>query len=287
MALENFKPVVWQLAIERQLEKIKVFENLVSTAVEGLVSQYGKSVRIPSIGRVTAASYSSGGTITYNNVDDKSQTLDIDQSYIAAIQMDDLDSLQALPGAQMAVVEEMALALRAQYDSSIAGLYSGVSAAQTVDYSSTSIDSGNIVEVLHEVRAKFTANEVSPDQRLVMVVDPYLAIALKNAAINRLESNKEQYMSNFITKVAGIECYESNAITVSGTYGTNYTTNTMIFTPGRAISAPRQKMPTVEALRSTATLADLLRAHMVWGRKIVRMDEVVYFKALVNKETTI
>lgn len=287
MTMENFKPIVWQMAIERQLEKIKVFEDLVSTRVEGLVSRYGKSVRIPSIGRVTAVSYSSGGTITYNPPDDKGLTLDIDQSYVAPIAIDDLDEIQSIPGVVDDIVAEIALALRVQYDASIAGLYSTVSSAQTVDYSSISVDSGNVTELVNEIRAKFTQNEVPTGQRLVCVVDPLFAIALKNAAINKLTDNNASYMGNFITKISNVEFYESNAITTSGTYGTNYVTNIMFFTPGRAISAPRQKMPTIEYLRDKDTLGTFLRAHMVWGRKIVRMDEVVYLKALVNKEVTI
>jgi Holliday junction resolvasome RuvABC DNA-binding subunit len=66
----------------------------------------------------------------------------------AAIEMKDLDSIQSIPGVMAATAEEMALALRVQYDSSIAGLYSGVSTAQTLDLSSTGIDSGNVKEVI-------------------------------------------------------------------------------------------------------------------------------------------
>jgi len=285
MTLSNFIPEVWAMEIAHQTDKALVAGPLCNRAYEGLISAYGDRVRIPEIGRVTARQYT-GATITWDAVDDKLQTLLIDQAYYATQTIDDIDRAQSVPGLVAAAAQEIAYALSDKIDADVLGLYG--SAGTTLDYSATGLDSGNVVEIFTEARAYASEKgNVPRGMTMVAVVDPWTARAVKVAMVNRGTPNQDIMTRGFVAEnFCGFDVYESNNLTTTGTYaGANLNVKLLAFTRGRSIALAVQKSPTVEAMRRENLFADGIRSLTNWGRKVIRPDEVVCINALINAET--
>lgn len=286
MTLSNFIPEVWAMEIAHQTDEALVSAALCNRAYEGLIANYGDRVRIPEIGRVTARQYL-GTTITWDAVDDKMQTLIIDQAYYATQTIDDIDRAQSVPGLVPAAAKEIAYALAEKIDSSVLyDLYGD--AGTTLDYSSTGLDSGNVVEIFTEARAYASEKgNVPRAQPMVVVVDPWTARAIKVAMVNRGTPNQDIMTRGFVAEnFCGFDVYESNNLYSTGTMSAGTLRPRMLaWVRGRSIALAMQKMPSVEALRLENTFADGIRSLTNWGRKVIRPSEVICIDALINAET--
>lgn len=284
MTLANFIKEVWSAEIQHQMEKALVFGALCNRQYEGDIANGGDKVRILEIGRATARAYT-GASITWDEVQDLSQTLNIDQKYYTTQKVDDVDKVQSTPNLLTAASIEIAYALADKVDQSISALYSD--AGTTLDYSATGIDSGNIIEVLTEARAYLsTVGNVPRGINVSLVVDPFTARAVHVAAINRGTPNNTAMSAGYITSMCGFDIYESNNIATTGTYSAGtLNAKLMAFTRGRSIALAMQKMPTVEAIRLEDYFADGLKSLELWGKKVYRPKEVVCINALINAET--
>jgi len=96
MSLNNFIPadVMGAFILER-LEKVLVAGNVVNTDYQGLITQQGDSVKIPSMGDIDTSDYTNNETLSYGNVDSAGQILNIDQAKKFVKQVSLVDSKQA------------------------------------------------------------------------------------------------------------------------------------------------------------------------------------------------
>jgi len=80
MSVKNFIPELWAGTMIRELEKVHVFGSLVNRNYEGEIRRAGDTVHIPGIGAIDVNSYS--GSVTYQDIEDASTTLTIEQKSI-------------------------------------------------------------------------------------------------------------------------------------------------------------------------------------------------------------
>ena len=286
MTLANFIPEIWAAEIAHQMENALVFGSLCNRQYEGDISGGGDRVRILEIGRLTPKAYTRGSAISYDAVDDKLQTLLIDQEYYVAPLIDDLDKRQSVSGLMEATSKEIAYALANQIDASVPALYAD--AGTTLDYSATGLDSGNVVEIFSEASAYLRDTAKVPRAvPLVAVVDSFTARAIEVATVNRGTPNRDVMGQGWVaSNFAGFDVYESPNLTKTGTYaGANLNVKLLAFTRARAIALAIQQFPTLEATRPSNYFGDVLKSLTNWGRKVVRPSELVCINAKINVET--
>jgi len=285
MSLEQFKPLLMRRAIMRALDKQTVFRRFtwMPDNVED-PKTIGQSVTLPSIGSLATASYT-GGTITYQSVDDQSQTLLINSQILCPVAVADIDRIQCVAGTYPAIAEEMGVSMANSIDEALAtGIYGQAGVSE--DLSSDGIDSNNVFDALMTLRAKMKINNVS--QMLPLFVDPYLAKTITQAGILTKLNNDAEYSTGVLGTSAGFMIVETNSLTKTGTYADgDLVVNACAFTPNRSVAFVAQKDFSIEMMRSQTKMEDLMRAHMIYGWKVVRADEVAHFKVKVNKETSI
>ena len=285
MTLEQFSPMLMRREIMRAREKRMVFKNFlwIPDNVED-PRTIGQSVTLPSIGAIASSSYSNG-SITYASVDDQSQTLLINKQVLCPIKVTDINRIQSVKGLYPAIAQEMGYSMANYQDSDLAtGIYAG--AGVTTDLSSTGVDSGNVFDALMTLKADMKVKNVNED--IPLFVDPYLSKAIASSAGFIKTNNDEIIASGQVGRMAGFIIIETNNLTTTGTYkGGNLVVNACAFTPNRSVAWVEQKGFSVEMLRDTATVSDLMRAHQIYGWKVVRADEVAHFKVKVNVETSI
>mgnify|MGYP000885901761 CR=1 FL=1 len=285
MTLEQFSPMLMRREIMRAREKRMVFKNFlwIPDNVED-PRTIGQSVTLPSIGAIASSSYSDG-SITYATVDDQSQTLLINKQVLCPIKVTDINRIQSVKGLYPAIAQEMGYSMANYQDSDLAtGIYAG--AGVTTDLSSTGVDSGNVFDALMTLKADMKVKNVNED--IPLFVDPYLSKAIASSAGFIKTNNDEIIASGQVGRMAGFIIIETNNLTTTGTYaGGDLVVNACAFTPNRSVAWVEQKGFSVEMLRDTATVSDLMRAHQIYGWKVVRADEVAHFKVKVNVETSI
>lgn len=95
MSVQYFQREIWSKKIQDALELEGRLVRHCTRAYEG-DAEYAKTVRILGVGDPKVDSYT--GTVTYEQMDDKKQNLDIDiQEYFAFV-VDDIDKAQSMPG---------------------------------------------------------------------------------------------------------------------------------------------------------------------------------------------
>ncbi|MCK9474068.1 hypothetical protein, partial [Sulfurimonas sp.] len=274
MTLEQFSPMLMRREIMRAREKRMVFKNFlwIPDNVED-PRTIGQSVTLPSIGAIASSSYSNG-SITYASVDDQSQTLLINKQVLCPIKVTDINRIQSVKGLYPAIAQEMGYSMANYQDSDLAaGIYAG--AGVTTDLSSTGVDSGNVFDALMTLKADMKVKNVNED--IPLFVDPYLSKAIASSAGFIKTNNDEIIASGQVGRMAGFIIIETNNLTTTGTYkGGNLVVNACAFTPNRSVAWVEQKGFSVEMLRDTATVSDLMRAHQIYGWKVVRADEVAH-----------
>lgn len=153
MSVTNFIQSIWSKKIQDDLElKCKLVDNCLRT-YEGDVKEAG-SVKILGVGEPTIRAYNASQDIEIEDMDDKGQTLYIDQANYFAFYVDDVDEAQSVPGLREAYQEKAVHGLAVKRDTYVANTI------RYSEYKSThdkTVASGKT----YYIRAGFTFNEVS------------------------------------------------------------------------------------------------------------------------------
>jgi hypothetical protein len=279
MAIENFKPTIWSDLIFKSYDKNFVFSQLANREYEGEISAYGDQVKINEIGNVTVNSYS--GSITYEELDDASKYLLINQKKYSAVKLDDVDNVQSKPKVMGEATRKMGVAHADDVDSHIAGLYTeaGITSGSTA--SPTSITSVNVTSQIRAIGTSMSDNKVPKDRR-VAVLPPWLIAKIDLANVVRNTDNPFIMNNAYVGRFMGFDLFESQNINASGT--TWYAP--MFFRANDTIAHAEQLVET-EALRAEGAFEDKVRNLMVYGSKVVRPDSLAVLYCSEGSESTI
>lgn len=269
MSITRFRPEIWSAVLLRAKERKLVFAQpyVVNRNYEGDISQMGDVVHISSIGDPTISTYTSGTVLNYEDLQDAGQTMPIDQGQSFAFKVDDIDKRQARGDVMGEAMRRAAYKLAFTVDTYVAGLYTGVVAANQIG--TTAITTGDLAyKGLVDLRTKLSNADVPLDGRYAIVPPWYYGLLLQNDKFVRVDASgtSEGLRNGLVGRAAGFDVYESNACV-------NVTGDDYIVQAGtnEAISMADQIVET-EALRLQSTIADAVRGLHVWGAKLVRPD---------------
>ncbi len=289
MSFVNFIPQVWSKVILAALEKKLVYGSpmVVNDDYDGEIAGPGNTVHITQFGDPTISTYSVGGTISYQQINDYGQTMVIDQSKSFSFAIDDVDRRQAAGDMQAYLEGRAAYQMANVADQFIANKYTGVAAGNVLGTTgapltpqpyggSTSHPADFYVQVLEPLKVILDQNNVPEDERYI-VAPPWACSLISQTqafiSVTDMQGQPSQtFQRGFMGEVSGFgSVLKSNNVPqpVAGGAGTGVWAiqagHPMAITYGEQITE-------TEALRLQTTIADGVRGLHVYGSKLTRPD---------------
>ncbi len=270
MAINNFIPEVWSATLLDHLDKSFVYGNIVNRDWEGEISKYGDTVRINQVGAVTITDYTKNTNMTaVETLTDAQQSLLINQSKMFNFQIDDIDKAQQNPKIMGNAMQRAGYALGDAADQFIAGLYTGVNAANIVGLGT---DGSPVVPVKTDIYNYFTQASKLLDEANVqtngrwVVIPPWMKKMLRDSGEFLADTvmGDQVKTTGLIGSVAGFNVMVSN--NVSNTAGAKYK---VMFGYNGAITFANQ-INSVEAYRPEGRFADAVKGLHLYGGKLVQ-----------------
>lgn len=294
MSVNNFKPAIWSKVILAALQKKLVFGSpmVVNSDYEGEISGPGNTVHITQFGDPTVSDYQSGGTLTYEPLNDAGETLLIDQAKSFSFAIDDVDRRQAAGDMQAYLETRAAYRLADTADQFIASLYTGVATANVLGSTGAPLTPQPYslggtgtwhpadfwTQVLEPLKVILDEANVPEDGRYI-VVPPWAhsLVSQTQGFVSETDSagNATPTMQRgFMGSISGFgNVLKSNNVPqpVAGGAGTGVWAiqagHPMGITFGEQIAE-------TEALRLQSTFADGVRGLHVYGAKMTRPDTI-------------
>lgn len=268
MSVDTFVPEIWAAALLEPLQKAHVYADVINTDYEGDIANLGDTVHINTIGDVTISDYvPRSTTITPEALDTAELTLVIDTCKYFAIQLDDVDRVQALPGLMPAGMQRAAYNLRNLVDLRIASYYTGALSANTI--TTTAITTGALaVAGLSQLMVKLDEADVPRDGTRWAIVPPWYHGLLTDSPEFLAATPEEAVLNGRVGRCKDFDVRVSNN-------GPNPTGDDYIVMAGtdQAISYAEQiPIGSVEAYRSQAQFADVVRGMHLYGAKLLRPE---------------
>ena len=279
MAVTSFIPTVWYSQLLRSLKPRLVGEAFVNHDVEGEV-MYGGSVKINRIGNVTLKDYT-GANITYDDMETEAVTLNIDLKKYAAVQLDDVDAVQARDGGQLMAkyTEEMARQVAETLDkATFAEIAGAATAGMTIGSDATPIEvttGAQAKALLLQLKTKMDKANVPTEGRRVACPPDFENALLSDPYINLAPpTTKDSLKAGYIGKLYGFEIYSTNNLPLTTGEKEQVIASHPMFT------TEVNQIQNMEALRLQTAFKDAVRCLSVSGRKTVMPEGVA--KAIVS-----
>jgi hypothetical protein len=280
VAIQRFRPEIWSAALLAAYRKSLVFAGpaVVNRDYEGEIRQAGDTVHITSIGRPTIGTYSANSTtLTYEELEDASRALIVDQQKYFAFKIDDVDKAQARGDIMGPAMREAAYGLADVADQYVAGLYTGAASANALG--TVAVTSADLAYTqLVSLWTKLTNANVPMQGRYVVVPPWYYALLLSNDKfINADKAGSDAGLrEGMVGRALGFDVYVSN--NCPNPTGDDYAV--MAGTPG-AITFADQIVST-EAVRLETSFGDGVRGLNVYGARLVRPDGIATVVASIT-----
>ena len=265
--LTNFIPAVWSKHILDKLKEECILVDNCWQEYEGEV-QHAGSVHILGIGNVTVGDYT--GSVTYNKVTDEGQTLIIDQAKYFALQFDDVERAQTVPGlwegTRQEAVEKLAIARDTYIGEKIAG-----------GANKTTIASIDPEVVRDGIDAAIVAlKERNMTEKADIELTPAVAMAFLKMLTEKSTDNPEYIKKGVIGFYHGHKVVESNCLKVNGT-------KHYCAIRGKKAIAFAGQINKVEALRLEGAFADAVRGLDVYGAKVIDDNRMQVLEVTATK----
>jgi N4-gp56 family major capsid protein len=275
MSINNFIPAVWSAQLLSELQKSLVYANLCNRDYEGEISGFGDQVKINSLGAVSVGNYTKNTDIADpETLTDAQRILIIDTAKYFNFQIDDVDKAQQKPKVMGEAMKNAAYALADAADQKIAGLYTGISATNTLGSDTTpkviDVAAGTGIvpayETLVDLGTTLTEANVPKQGRWVVLPPWYVGLLQKDTRFVGAGTQKtDDVLANgFIGRAAGFDIFESN--NVPNVSGAKYK---VIAGYSGALSYAEQIVD-VEAYRPEKRFADAVKGLHVYGAKVTR-----------------
>ena len=274
MTIATFIPEVWAAELLDAVQKSLVFGSplVINTDYEGEIASAGDTVHINAIGDPTISTYTTGGTLTYEDLTTADQTLVVDQSKSFSFKVDDIDARQAAGDVMPKAMGRAGYKLRDVVDLYIEALFAGVQAANAVGTVAVAAATPTAAydSVLIPLKVKLDEANVPTEGRFVVLPpwlhgrllrdDRFVRADAAGGTIGGVQGN------GYVGAAAGFNCLVSN--NCANTTGDDYRVSAGV---PDAVTLATQIAQT-EALRLQTTFADALRGLLLYGAKLVRPE---------------
>lgn len=260
----NFIPEIWAGDILRHTRRNLVLANLVKRYDQD-VANFGDTIHVPQLAEVSARSKSAGTDVTYDAATEDKVTISIDQHKYFAFVVEDIVKAQSKFDLRDEYTSAAGYAISKAVDSSLAGLYSGLS--QTVNCGAAMEDSEVIAAAEY-----LDAADAPRDGRAFVIHSEALADLRGLDKFTRYDATGAKGVqagnnNGLIANVYGTDVYLSNNI-VNEAGSPDYIHNLMFHREAFALAM--QVAPKTEAEYSVDKLGWKVASHTIYGVKELR-----------------
>lgn len=254
-----FIPEVWSSDIMRHTRSNLVLANLVKR-YDNEVKNSGDTIHIPRLAEVTARSKSAGSDVTFDGATENEYTISVNQHKYFAFVIEDIVKAQSQTDLRNEYTQAAGYALAKAVDSSLAGLYSGLS--QSVN-STTAITDAKIIEAIE----KLDVADAPRDNRNFVIHSEAMADIRALDKFTRYDATGSKGVQSggnngLVANAYGIDVYMSNNI-VTEDLTTDIIHNLMFHK--EAFGLAMQVSPKTEAEYSVDKLGWKVAAHEIYG----------------------
>jgi hypothetical protein len=278
MSVDTFKPEVWAAQILSSLKKALAYGDVVNSDYEGDINEYGDTVTVNSVSRPTINTYVPGVTVISPEQQQTVQRkLLIDQAKFFAFEIDDVDKRQARSSLLPELLSESAYGLADKVDQFLAGLYTGVIAANALGIipvtAATPLTAYD--NVLVPLKVKLDEANVPTQGRWCVIPPWFHGRMLRDDRFIRADASGKPAASinGKVGEAAGFDIRMSNNTPFPG--GDD---NIVIAGYKGAISYAQQ-INSVEAYRPQDSFGDAVKGLQLYGGKLMRPDGIVTCQA--------
>ena len=266
MALDTLKRTVLANRLQVALQKNLIYGNLANQNYTGDLVP-GGTVKIGQIGETTVGDYTAYSDMTYQQIEDASLTMVIDQQKYFAIVLDETDERFISMDALGAAVDRGGYKIRDGIDQFIAAKYTEAGVTYGSSGSPKATSSGTVFQHAAEFGEVMDEANIMRDGRWI-TLPPWWFTKLTLAAGSNMNPNGSTWANGWIGPVAGFErLFMSNNVALTGTvYTVMSSSGNEAVSYAGAINGVIRTFPH-ETQRGTK--ADGL---WVYGAKIVRPD---------------
>lgn len=298
MSLNNFVAEVWSTQVLEAIPRQLVFASLCNRDYEGDISKMGDTVRITGIGDITVSSYVKDASIgSPQTLTDAQTALQIANAKFYNFAVDDVDKAQGNPATMQAAMRWAAYSLAKQADLFVAGLYTDVSASNTIGSSgapvtlarATQTNMGGGTTLYDELVALaqlLTQNDIpndggrfcvipawgksllTQDVRFTSFNTPSADVTIRTGALSGTDTPPPA--GGYIGQIENMSIYESNNTAhLGGTLGVSGSQD--VFLAGHRMAWTfADNVKETEAYRPPDRFSDAVKGLYLYGAKVVR-----------------
>jgi hypothetical protein len=267
--IDEFIPEIWTANILVNLRNVLIAAGLCNRNYEGDIARAGDTVHITSFTDPSVRAYTAESDISVDSVTDGTDTLEIDQAFYFAFDVDDVTRRQALNGWVEEVTRGAAYNLSAEADSFILDLMANDATAQLG--ASSIADADDAYTLLVRMRTELTKTNTPYQGRWAAVTPEFYGALLRDDRFVRADASgsTEALRNGFVGRGAGFDIYETNTLpAVDGDTDTIIAGSPLATTYAEQIS-------NVEAARREKRFGDLVKGLHLYGAKVIRPDLLV------------
>lgn len=286
MAITNFIPELWAAAIQLPFEKALVYgqASVVNRKYEGTIRQQGDAVNITTISDPTIRAYDKTNDIVVEDLTDGTLKLNIDQGDYFAFRVNDVDKVQAAGDFQGPATQRASFGLKDKVDQYLAGLfYAGahtdnkVGRVTVVNGGTGKAGTGQTLaaDVLIDLSEALNSKSAPADSRYVVVPPKFLSALLRSPEFMRVDASgsSESLRNGIVGRAFGFDVLVSNNVPTVGGAGADKDDLVIVAGVPEATTFANQLIE-VEAIRSEARFADLVRGLNVYGAKVTHAEGI-------------
>lgn len=271
-AATEFIPEVYAAGVEHALNEEWVIVDICNRNYEGEIKKQGDSVRIKTVGRITAHSLTRATKRTEltaaEEIEGDTIIFPINQIRYTHVFVDSIDELATDVNLMNESAKETAVALAAQHDKYAAEIaYKGATNKLAVI---ASLNPDNIVDTILEAKTKLYEKNVSRNAALELVVTPEIEAVLVKAAILTKSNNVEDFKNGKIGMTLGVNVRVSNNVYLdSGNKGCFMTTKD-------AVAFAEQVSKTITYREDGKYLdRDIIKTYTLFDAKVIWADRII------------
>lgn len=280
MSVQNFIPKIWIAKIMRTLEDVMVARQICNTSYEGEIKTAGDTVIFSGLADPTINDYT--GTITYEDLQDASVEMKVDQKKYFAFKVGDIEKAQMNVDAKGSQSERAAYGLQIATDQYVLGKYASAAGGTVTN---AAVTSANILSTVASVIQKLEEQNVKSKENRWIVVPPWVKQKLLLAGVKFQIKNGINGANGLSwTDELDIQMYVSNQVP---NLGTAIAPQSEIMAGSSNALVYADQIIETEALRLQDSFSNAVRGLHVYGAKVLKPKELVLADLTYAAETTI
>ena len=267
MSIRNAIPTIWAAGFLVALRKALVYGDVINTDYEGEIASQGDSVKILTIGRPTVRKYLPNVTeIVPDPITAAEQFLNVTEADYFAVEIDDVDRRQAVPGLMEQAADEGAYAMSDETDRFIAAKYTEVAAANRLGIRAITTPA-LAGQALTDLMVKLDAANVGREGRFV-IVPPWYHGLLTGVPEFIPADTANMVLNGRVGRLKGFDIRMSN--NVPNPAGDDW--EVMAGVRSALSFATQIPVDTIHFYRPESSFSDAMKALHLYGAKVVRPD---------------